>query len=139
MPDERSFALFARSSTTAALLTGLLLVAVAPAVDRTVEVEAPGTCEPADLTLHARLDPEELVRGGSEGAVAHLRLEVEGTDAPVRIELVNRTPGVVALEGGEIQVSHTTGGADNHLARALLTHRAGDFQIHYRLAPRPCP
>jgi len=139
MPDERSFALFARSSTAAALLTGLLVAAVAPAVDRGVDVEAPGICEPADLTLHARLDPEDLVRGGSDGAVAHLRLEVEGTDAPVRIELVNRTPGVVALEGGAIQVGRTTGGADNHLARVLLTHRAGEFQIRYRLAPRPCP
>lgn len=129
---------------TGLLLTGLLLVAVAPAVGPAPEIAAPeveatATCEPTDLTLRVHLDPEGLARSGGRGGLSRLRVEVEGTEAPVRVELVNHTPGVVALQGGNTQVIRTTGGADNHLARTLATHRAGEFEIRYRLHPHPCP
>lgn len=121
------------------LLLGLVLVSVAPPAGRDGERPSAIRCEPAELSLLVRLDTDLLDRGGRDGATARMRLEVRGTAAPVRVELINRTPGVVALEGGDLQVTPTTGGADNHLERALSTYRAGDFQILYRLTPDPCP
>jgi len=126
---------------SSAVLLGLLLLAVAPPAD----LPRPGVrtasllCDPAALALQAHLDATGLRRGGSGGGTARLHLVVEGTAAPVRVELTNRTPGVVALEGGDVQRVRTPGGVDNHLERTLVIHRAGEFQIEYRLASRPCP
>jgi len=129
----------ARTHAATALLLGLLLVAVAPSVDSADRRPAEAVCDPGALTLHVRFDGHGLGRGGPGGGIAQLRLEVAGTESPVRVELINRTPGVIGLEGGEIQVSLSTGGADNHLERAVSTYRSGEFQIRYRLADPPCP
>lgn len=123
-----------------ALLLALVLLAVAPGVERSADRRSfPVICDPEALALHARLDKHRLGQGGPGGGIARLRLVVEGTEAPVRIELINRTPGVIGLEGGDVQVSVSTGGGDNHLEREILTHRAGDLEILYHLADSPCP
>jgi len=123
-----------------ALLLGLLLVAVAPPLEGpSIGSAEPPLCDPDRVELRIHLDESDLQRGGPRGGIAHLQIEVVGTLAPVAIELVNRTPGVVELEGGDLQVSRSSGGPENRLERELATIRSGELQVHYRLADQPCP
>lgn len=138
-PQTRIVAHTAPAVVLALLLLAVVLLAVVPGGERVAIPQASSTaCEPGALTLHAHLDEYRLGQGGPGGGIARLRLEVTGTEAPVRIELINRTPGVVGLEGGNVQVARSTGGADNRLEREVLTHRAGDLEILYRFADSPC-
>lgn len=97
------------------------------------DVEA-SVCEPEAILLVADLDGTRLQDDGT----AALHVRVLGTRAPVRMRLVNRTPGVVSLEGGSLQTAESSGGDDNQVKRTLYTHRAGDFDVTFELADEPC-
>lgn len=99
------------------------------------EVVESGECVPESLELVANLDGKNLQDDGT----AALRIRVHGTDAPVELRLMNRTPGVVTLEGGSQQTAVTSGGDDNGIERTLYTHRGGDFDVRFELAENPCP
>lgn len=139
-PGPRAPANLLTTHAATALLVGLLLVAVAPPRERSApQPAAPVVCDPDRIKLHVQLNESDLQRGGPRAGITHLHIQVDGTRSPVAVELVNRTPGVVDLEGGVVQVVHSSGGSYNHLERELATLRAGDFQIRYRLWDRPCP
>lgn len=99
------------------------------------EVVESNECVPESLELVAHLDGKNLQDDGT----AALRIRVQGTAAPVELRLMNRTPGVVTLEGGSQQTATTSGGADNGIERTLYTHRGGDFDVRFELAENPCP
>lgn len=139
-PGPQAPAAHLATHAATALLVGLLLVAVAPPRERTaLQPAEPVACDPDRITLHIQLNESDLQRGGPRAGLTHLHIQVDGTRSPVAVELINRTPGVVEIEGGVVQVVHSSGGPHNHLERELATLRAGDFQIRYRLGDRPCP
>jgi hypothetical protein len=88
------------------------------------------------VRLDGAIDQEKLWRGEATA----MRLVVLGTAEPVSIELVNATPGIVSLEGGERQVATSTGGARNEIVRRVRGLKRGDFEIswHLRFADCPC-
>jgi len=116
------------------LRTTLLLVAltlVGPAA--APPAAAPDPCRGLP-TLEARIDDRSLAEDGT----AELELQVVGSEARLRVRLINYTPGVVSLEGGDDQWIVSSGGRPNRLHRTLFTHRAGSFLLDYRLPETPC-
>ena len=79
------------------------------------------------LTVEAALDQTKLWRGES----TTMRLRVVGTDEPLPISLLNRTPGIITIEGGVQQAITTPGGADNAFTRQVTGIMRGDFGIVY--------
>lgn len=87
------------------------------------------------ITIQAELDQEELLSGGS----TRLRLRVHGTDDPVKISLINRTPNIIRIEGGDRQIVETGGGTPNALSLTVQALSRGAFDIGWELHPEPCP
>jgi len=78
-----------------------------------------------------------LVPGSSDELV----LTVEGTTTPVTLEIRNRSPEVVRLEGGDAQRAATSGGRDNTLrrrVRALAEPGQNDFRFSCNPVLPPC-
>lgn len=81
------------------------------------------------LQLQGSIDQNELWRG--QGTT--MRLRIIGTERPVPLIVLNRTPGVIAVEGGVHQTVHTSGGVDNVLTRAVKGIHRGNFHVTYSL------
>jgi hypothetical protein len=63
---------------------------------------------------------------------------VVGTDKPLPLVVLNRTPHVITVEGSEAQTVTTAGGADNVLTRSVQGIFRGSFQITYSLSAPGC-
>jgi len=87
------------------------------------------------ISIGGAVDRNKLLRGES----TPVQLWVEGTTKPVKIELENKTPGIVSLAGGEEQTVTTSGGADNRVERTLNAVSPGDFNLSYTVEGTACP
>lgn len=83
----------------------------------------------------AELDQNDLLTG----AGTTMRIRIEGTDRPLRLELTNGTPGVIRLEGGDRQTTETSGGSPNEVVREVRATKRGAFDLQWRLVPAACP
>lgn len=128
-PLRSHLALWTPALILVSLLTGWGLQA-----SSAEDVAAQG-CEPDAIRLIADVNTKSLREDGT----ADLRIRVRGTQARVRVRLVNRTPGVVSLEGGTLQTAESSGGADNAVERKLYAHRAGGLDVAFELSEEPCP
>ncbi len=86
------------------------------------------------LGMNGSIDQNQLWTGQS----TTMRLEVLGTDLSLPVEVVNRTPGVITVEGGERQVINSPGGSPNAMIRSVRGINKGDFTINYRLMNASC-
>jgi hypothetical protein len=86
------------------------------------------------LRVEGSIDQSKLWKGES----TTLRLRVVGTDKPLPLVVLNRTPHVITVEGGEAQTVTTSGGADNVLTRSVQGIFRGNFQITYSLSAPGC-
>jgi hypothetical protein len=93
-----------------------------------------GTVRVGVLQVEGTIDQNLLWRGQS----TTMRLRVLGTDRPLPIVITNRTPGGIAIEGGDAQTVDTSGGADNALTRSVRGIQKGNFQIDYALHQPGC-
>jgi hypothetical protein len=86
------------------------------------------------ITMEGSLDQTKLWRGES----TTMRLRVVGTTEPFPLTVLNRTPGIIELEGGAYQVLTTPGGADNAITRNVRGIQRGDFAIVYSVNSPGC-
>jgi hypothetical protein len=68
-----------------------------------------------------------------------LVLHVQGANAPMRILVENKTPGVLHFIHGDSQEVLTSGGAQNAATIQIQTLSAGDFSFHARILQNPDP
>ena len=87
------------------------------------------------VATQSSLDQNALLRGQS----TTLRIAIEGAGEPLAIKLVNHTPNVVRLEGGDEQTVETSGGAENALELEVDSTGAGNFSITTELEAARCP
>ncbi len=87
------------------------------------------------LGVQASIDQNKLFTG--QGTT--LRLKIIGTEEKLPIELENKTPDIVNVEGGTKQVIMTSGGANNTLERKVRGTQRGNFDIKYKLDGPSCP
>jgi hypothetical protein len=87
------------------------------------------------IRIGGYVDQERLMKGQSTS----LRLWIDGTEDPLPIRLVNKTPNIASLEGGEEQNTTTSGGAENDLERMLNARTPGQFNLTYTMKLDPCP
>jgi hypothetical protein len=102
-----------------------------PAAGFAAKTELPLTV----IEVSGDVDRNKLMRGES----TPLRLHVIGTQDPVELELVNLTPTIVSLNGGDRQVVMTSGGAQNDAVRMVRGLKRGDFNLRYTLTLDPWP
>ncbi len=86
------------------------------------------------LGMNGTIDQNLLWKGQS----TTMRLEVLGTDLSLPVEVVNTTPAVISVEGGERQVINSPGGSPNAMMRSVRGIHKGDFKITYRLMNASC-
>jgi hypothetical protein len=86
------------------------------------------------LRLDASIDQNKLWRGES----TTLRLGVTGTDRPVPISVLNRTPGIISIDGGARQTVTTPGGVNNAVSKGVTGTQRGDFSIDVRVNVPGC-
>jgi hypothetical protein len=86
------------------------------------------------LKVEGSLDQNKLWRGES----TTMRLRVVGTDRPFPLAVLNRSPDVIAMDGGVRQVITTPGGADNAITRSVTGIRRGNFSILYSVNSPGC-
>ncbi|HJZ11162.1 MAG TPA: hypothetical protein VJ521_03375, partial [Acidobacteriota bacterium] len=87
------------------------------------------------LKFTIKIDQEALLRG--ETTTMHAW--VEGTTEVLQIELTNKTPAIIELEGGVQQTAQTSGGYVNKIMRKVRGLARGQFNIGYRLIAPTCP
>jgi Subtilase family len=87
------------------------------------------------LRLAGSIDANALLRGQS----TTLRLAVAGTSEPMTLVVLNLSPGVVSIPGGNYQNIKTSGGANNSAERRVDATGRGNFQITYSLEGARCP
>jgi hypothetical protein len=108
-----------------AVKPGVQTLGCDPAAGFADKVELPVTV----IDVQGDVDRNKLMRGES----TPLRLKVVGTDDPVELHLVNDTPRIISLSGGDDQVVRTSGGADNDARRTVRGLKRGDFNLTYTL------
>jgi hypothetical protein len=86
------------------------------------------------LTVEGSLDQNKLWRGES----TTMRLRVVGTDKQFPLAVLNRSPGVITIDGGVRQVVTTPGGADNAVTRSVTGIQRGNFSIVYSVNAPGC-
>jgi len=86
------------------------------------------------LQMEGTIDQNQLWRGQS----TTMRLRIVGSDRPLPLNIINRTPAVIQIDGGERQVVTTSGGADNVATRQVKGIMKGNFTIDYSLDQPPC-
>ncbi|HEY0702326.1 MAG TPA: hypothetical protein VGD60_06125 [Candidatus Acidoferrales bacterium] len=64
-----------------------------------------------------------------------LALHVQGSSEPLRVQVENRTPGVLRFLHGDTQSLTTSGDAENSAIIGVEAIRAGDFSFRARLLP----
>jgi hypothetical protein len=80
--------------------------------------------------------PDPPLMPGKESA---LIVRADGTSAPLRLVIENRSPGVLTFVGGDMQQGRTTGGNPNQAQVKAKAIRSGDFSFDARLLPAPDP
>jgi len=63
---------------------------------------------------------------------------VVGTDKPLPIGVLNRTPGIISIDGGVQQTVTIAGGRDNSITRGVKGIHRGDFSILYAVSHAGC-
>lgn len=85
------------------------------------------------LQMCGAIDQSALVRGES----TEMRIEVDGAPEPLILELVNRTPGIISIDGGVRQSIEISPGTP--VTRQVDALQRGDFDIRYSTAAADCP
>jgi hypothetical protein len=67
-----------------------------------------------------------------------MRLRVVGTEDSLPLKIVNRTPGVIDIEGKVTHIVNTAGGADNFVTKNVRGIHKGNFNIEYSLNQDLC-
>ena len=86
------------------------------------------------LGLEGTIDRDKLMRGES----TTMRLRILGGAQRIALRIVNQTPSIIQVEGGDSQVVTTSGGFDNVVTREVRGIRKGNFAIDYSLDQPPC-
>jgi hypothetical protein len=68
-----------------------------------------------------------------------LALHVQGSSEQLRVQVENRTPGVLRFVRGDTQSLTTSGGAENSGEIGVEAIRVGDFSFRARVLPAPDP
>lgn len=89
----------------------------------------------AVLGLEGSIDLELLHSGQS----TPMRIRIAGTEDRLELRLINTTPQIISIEGGDEGLVWTSGGADNTVERTVRGLRPGDFNIAYEVANDACP
>ena len=94
---------------------------------------APGLLAPPDGVEIVALEVRgELRRNSPKSRTAIWT--IAGTPEPVELQIFNRTPQVIHLEGGDSQVVRTSGGERNSVELRIQDLADGEFQIDHYLA-----
>ena len=67
-----------------------------------------------------------------------MRLQVLGTDKPVPLGILDRTPAIISISGGVKQSVSTPGGATNAVTRDVKGIQRGNFTIVYSVNADGC-
>ena len=86
------------------------------------------------LTIKGSLDENKLWKGES----TVMRLQVLGTDKPVPLGILNRSPAIISIAGGVKQPVSTSGGATNAVTRDVKGIQRGNFTIVYSVNASGC-
>jgi hypothetical protein len=86
------------------------------------------------IAMEGSLDQTKLWRGES----TTMRLRVLGTEQPFPLTILNRTPGIIDLEGGTYQVLQAPGGLENAVSRSVRGIQRGNFAITYSVNTPGC-
>jgi hypothetical protein len=70
---------------------------------------------------------------------SHLVLHAQGSDQPLRVLVLNKTPGILHFLHGDEQQVVTSGGAQNVASIEVEALATGDFSFNARLLPEPDP
>jgi len=90
--------------------------------------------KPAVVTLVSlTVDPQAIPI--VEGKKNQLVISVRGTEQKLMLAIENRTPDVIQLTGGDIQLVKSTGGRRNRAVIDMRALRATDFSVSVKLAP----
>lgn len=92
-------------------------------------------CDTKGARVAAHANATTLLPGQS----ARIELVVEGTDEPVRLRIVNQSPQVVSLRGGDAQTISTSGGRANDAELFVVGRRRGHFNLSYKVIEPDCP
>lgn len=84
------------------------------------------------IGLALEADDTDLVRGQG----SRLRVRVTGTEDRVLLRVINRTPRVIRLEGGDEQSVETSGGVENHATVAYRGVGRGTWSIFVEAEPK---
>jgi hypothetical protein len=85
------------------------------------------------LRMSGSIDQSALIRGES----TEMRIQVDGAAEPLVLDLENRTPEIISIEGGVRQSIEISG--DAPITRKVDALRRGDFDIAYSTAAASCP
>jgi hypothetical protein len=86
------------------------------------------------LSVQGSIDQNRLWRGQS----TTMRLQILGSDQPIPLKIVNRTPATIDVEGGVDQVISSSGGPVNVVTRQVKGIMKGDFTIDYSVDQPSC-
>ena len=85
------------------------------------------------LRMNGAIDQSALIRGES----TEMRIQVEGAAEPLTLDLENRTPEIISIDGGERQSIKISAGQP--ITRKVDALQRGDFDIRYSTAAADCP
>ena len=85
--------------------------------------------------IQGEIDSQRLLSGES----TPMRLTVSGTSNKVPIQIKNLSPGIIRIEGGEVQTVESSGGNPNTLTKSVQGLVRGAFNVEWSLAVDRCP
>ncbi len=85
------------------------------------------------LRMRGAIDQSALIRGES----TEMRIQVDGAPGPLTLELENRTPEIISIDGGARQSIEIN--PDTPVTRKVDALKRGDFDIRYSTAAADCP
>lgn len=134
--DERAVQPISASSQMAILP---LPATVPPGRHRISGSPAAGFSEKAVYTnvvqVNGKLDANKL----RSGQATQMELTIVGTDKPLPLKIVNKTPQVISIGGQVEQTLTTSGGTPNRLVQTVNSLGPGNFGIDFSLAADRCP
>ena len=86
------------------------------------------------VKLNASIDVNDLFRGQS----TMMRVSLSGATEPMTLRVINRTPGIISIPGGNYQEIELPPDATT-VERRVNARSVGNFLIDTRLAELPCP
>jgi hypothetical protein len=134
--DEQAVQPISASSRMAILP---LPATVAPGRHRISGSKAAGFSEKTVYTnvvqVNGRLDANKL----RSGQATQMELTIVGTDKPLQLRIVNKTPAVISIGGQVNQTLTTSGGNPNRIVQTVNSVGPGNFGIDFSLAADRCP